>query len=225
MASAAASPREALSDKIRRQSKVTDMFTGMSAPEKFESESVLWPGRAEWRSIEFFTAVQDETRRFEEYRYIPADGSRAYLPVGFMFETMPDGSSQVRVYSDHHLVDDRAPILDVKEGIHPWRSEDDVLYTYFAALNGNRIEDVLDTFDEDGYFRHSNAETFTGREELRTDFSKMMGNTGIRVKYCQFTDDGRTCAAEVYMPSGRPAVALYERSANSGRLHAVRIYL
>jgi hypothetical protein len=84
---------------------------------------------------------------------------------------------------------------------------------------------ALPIFDPDGYFRHSNAETFTGRDELRTDFTKMMGNSGIRIRYCQFTDDGTTCAAEVYMPSGRPAVALYERSATPGRLHAVRIYL
>jgi hypothetical protein len=51
-----------------------------------------------------------------------------------------------------------------------------------------------------------------------------MGSAGIRIRYCQFTDDGTTCAAEVYMPSGRPAVATYERG-SAGKLRAVRIYL
>lgn len=155
---------------------------------------------------------------------MPADGSRDQLPVAFMFEKRPDGQEVSYVYSDHHLVEQRGPILLPVEGIHPWRSDGDVLFTYFKALNGNRIEEVLDVFEPRGYFRHSNAETFTGRDELRTDFSKMMGSTGIRIKYCRFTDDGETCAVECYMPSGRPAIAVYERG-QQNKLRAVRIYM
>ncbi|HWU61274.1 MAG TPA: nuclear transport factor 2 family protein [Ensifer sp.] len=217
--------RETLIGKIDRQSRVNDMFTGDCDVATFKADSVLWPGNETWSEIKHFKTTESGSRRLEEYHYIPRDGSRAYLPVGFMFEQMPDGRSEVRVHSDHHLVDDRAPILPVKEGIHPWRSEEDVLFTYFQVLGSNRLEEVLDLFDEDGYFRHSNAETFKGREELRVDFTKMMGNSGIKVQYCQFTDDGTTCAAEVYMPSGRPAIAVYERSQTPGRLHAVRIYM
>jgi hypothetical protein len=182
---------------------------------------MLWPGER-WSKIEPFATTASGERRLGEYRYTPADGGPV-LPVAFMFEQAA-GDSRVRVYSDHHLVEDRAPILDVVEGLHPWRDEGDVLFAYFKALNGNRLEDVLDLFETDGYFRHSNDETFRGRDGLRTDFSKMMGTSGIRIRYCRLTDDAKTCAVECYMPSGRPAVAVYERG-GPGRLKAVRIYL
>jgi hypothetical protein len=217
--------RDALIAKLDQQARVNDMFTGDSDVATFKAGSMLWPGNGAWSEIKHFKTTEAGSRRLEEYHFVPRDGSRAYLPVGFMFEQTAEGRSEVRVHSDHHLVEDRAPILPAKEDIHPWRSADDVLFTYFQVLRENRLEDVLDLFDEDGYFRHSNAETFTGRDELRVDFSKMMGNTGIKVRYCQFTDDGTTCAAEVYMPSGRPAIAVYERSIKPGRLHAVRIYM
>lgn len=212
-------------ERLRRAGIVNDMFTGETGAAAFESGSPLWPGSSAWKSVELFSTTEDGTRWLEEYRYIPADSSREALPVAFVFEVQPDGATHVRVYSDHHLVDDRAPILPVVDGIHPWKDESDVLYSYFKALNGNQLEQVLDLFDLDGYFRHSNDETFTGRDRLREDFSKMMGTTGIRIGYCRFTDDGTVCAAEAYMPSGRPAVAVYERSQTPGRLHAVRIYL
>jgi hypothetical protein len=215
--------RSNLAKAILDQGSVNDPFLGATTPAGFQAESPLWPGER-WSSVELMQTTSASKRRFEEYRFVPADGSREWLPVGFMFERRQDGGSDLRVYSDHHLVTDRAPVLPVVEGIHPWRGESDVLFHYFGALNGNRLEDLLDLFEGDGYFRHSNAETFKGRERLREDFSKMMGSTGIRVKYCQFTDDGTTCAAEVYMPSGRPAVATYERG-SAGKLRAVRIYL
>lgn len=217
--------RDALVARLRTAAAINDMCTGETAADAFESGSPLWPGAMAWISVELFSATQDGSRRMEEYRYVPADGSRGGLPVAFMFELQPDGATHVRVYSDHHLVEHRGPILPVTEGIHPWNDEHDVLFHYFKALNGNQLEDVLDLFDTDGYFRHSNDETFTGRARLREDFSKMMGMTGIRIGYCRFTDDGTVCAAEAYMPSGRPAVAVYQRSATPGRLHAVRIYL
>jgi len=202
---------------------VNDPYLGASTLSAFETGSPLWPGSG-WSAVELAFVTEVGGRRFEEYRFVPADGSRDHLPVAFMFEKGADGRAQAFVYSDHHLVEDRAPILAAIDGIHPWQSEEDVLFSYFKALNNNRIEEVLDVFEEDGYFRHSNAETFTGRDGLRADFTKMMGNTGIHVRYCRFTDDGKTCAAEVYMPSGRPAVAVYERG-RPGRLRAVRIYL
>lgn len=217
--------RDGLVARLRRAAAINDMFTGETTAVGFETTSPLWPGAATWASIEPFMTTESGARQLEEYRYIAADGSRDSLPVAFMFEAQRDGAIHVRVYSDHHLVERRAPILPVTEDIHPWTDESDVLFSYFKALNGNRLEEVLDVFDTDGYFRHSNGETFKGRDRLREDFSKMMGNTGIRIGYCRFTDDGKVCAAEAYMPSGRPAVAVYERSDTPGRLHAVRIYL
>lgn len=212
-----------LVDLLRQQASVNDPFLGDTDSATFEANSRLWPGE-NWASVESTGMTAAGNRRLEEYHFLPRDGSVPYLPVGFMFETAADGASHVRVHSDHHLVADRAPILPVVEGIHPWRDEGDVLFAYFQALNGNNLEAVLDLFEVDGYFRHSNATTFTGRDELRTDFAMMMGKSGIQLKYCQFTDDGTACAAEVYMPSGRPAIAVYERGI-PGRLRAVRIYM
>ncbi|NTF98025.1 hypothetical protein G6L52_32500 [Agrobacterium rhizogenes] len=206
---------------LRLQQSIDDPFLGKVGPAAFEAGSILWPGER-WSSVERVFVTEANGRRLEEYRYTPAAGDRGVLPVAFMFDLT--GKKQVIVYSDHHLVDDRGPTLPKVADIHPWRAEDDVLFTYFRALNGNRLEEVLDQFETDAYFRHSNDETFRGREELRTDFTKMMGSTGIRIDYCRFTDDGTTCAAEAYMPSGRPAVAVYERG-RPGKLKAIRIYL
>lgn len=205
------------------QASIDDPYLGAGSAAAFEAASPLWPG-PRWSSVEPFAVTEAAGRRFEEYHFVPADGSVPYLPVGVMLEPMADGGSKATVYSDHHLVEDRGPILEPDPSLAPWRSEADVLFPYFGALKENRLEDVLDLFEEDGYFRHSNAETFAGREGLRTDFTKMMGTSGIQVRYCRATDDGTTCALEVYMPSGRPAVAVYERG-RPGRLRAVRIYM
>jgi hypothetical protein len=217
------SDRTALIAALRGADIVNDPYLGEGTAAAFEANSKLWPGER-WSGAERVFVTEAAGRRLEEWRLTPADGHRGALPVAFMFETLPNGMRRVIVYSDHHLVPDRGPIHSKVADIHPWRSEQDVLFAYFRALNGNRLEDVLDLFEADGYFRHSNDETFTGRARLREDFSKMMGKTGIRIDYCRFTDDGTTCAAEAYMPSGRPAVAVYERGA-PGKLRAVRIYL
>lgn len=214
--------RRNLQKALEAASAVNDPFLGEGDVGGFRRASMLWPGE-NWTEIESVSTVAEGPRRFEEYLFRPAEPAGPALPVGFLFDQAPQGVC-VHVYSDHHLVADRAPILRPVDGIHPWRDERDVLFRYFRALNENRLEDVLDLFEEDGYFRHSNNETFRGRTELRADFSKMMGATGIRIRYCQFTDDGRTCAVECYMPSGRPAVAVYERG-RPGKLRAVRIYL
>lgn len=219
--------RAVLADRLRAVAIVNDPFLGCGSAEVFEANSPLWPGE-KWKHVEPVFATESDSRRFEEFRFTPAaDGP--VLPVGVMFETLADGRSGAIVYSDHHLVDDRGPIHPRVPGIHPWKSDTDVLRSYFDALNGNRLDDVLDQFAEDGYFRHSNDETFLGRSRLRVDFAKMMGKSGVRVDYCRFTDDGTTCAADIYMPSGRPSVAVYERTKRfdqpGAKLKAVRIYM
>lgn len=215
--------RDALLAQLATLDVVDDPYLGQGSVAGFRTESPLWPGET-WSKVERVFVTEASGRRLEEFRFTPADGHRGELPVAFLFETLADGRLGAIVYSDHHLVDERGPIHAKVPGLHPWTSEDDVLCSYFRALNGNRLEEVLDQFEDDGYFRHSNDETFTGRDGLRVDFTKMMGSSGIKVDYCRFTDDGTTCAAEVYMPSGRPAVAVYERG-RPGRLKAVRIYL
>lgn len=219
--------RAELTAKLRSCQVVNDPYLGEGSVTAFETGSRLWPGTG-WSTIERPNVIEAEGRRFEEYDFAPAT-SGPTLPVGIMFEMRSDGLSSAIVYSDHHLVKDRGPIHPKVAGIHPWRSENDVLHSYFSALNGNRLEDVLDQFADDGYFRHSNGENFVGRDRLRVDYVKTMGGNGIRIDYCRFTDDGVTCAADVYMPSGRPSVAIYERTGRYDqpgvKLKAVRIYM
>lgn len=210
-----------LQEMILAQQSVNDPFLGEGSPEAFREGSMLWPGER-WSAITPTATTETPERTFHEYLFTPAGGGPD-LPVGFMVERQGDGSV-MRIYSDHHLVEERGRILEVTEGLHPWKDESDVLFAYFRELNSGNLEGVLDIFEEDGVFRHSNGETFRGREELRKDFTKMMAGGGIRIDYCRLTDDGHICAVECYMPSGRPAVATYERG-TPGRVRAVRIYL
>lgn len=215
--------RLGLAAKLRGHDLINDPYLGEVAATAFEANSPLWPGES-WASVEPLFLTEADGRRLGEYRFMPADGHKAVLPVAVMSEVLPDGRSRAILYSDHHLVEDRAPVHAKRADIHPWRSEQDVLFSYFRALAACNVEDAVALFEDDGYVRHSNGETFEGRAALRQDFTKMMGSTGIRLQYSRFTDDGTTCAAEVYMPSGRPAVSVYQRG-NAGRLKAVRIYL
>ncbi len=215
--------RLTLMAKLRAQAVIYDPFLERTDATQFELKSPLWPNGG-WSVIIFDHLVEGQGRQVLECRYVPADSRVPFLPVAIVLDPAATDGPTAYIYSDHHLVSDRAPILRPKQGIHPWRSEDDVLFHYFHALNGNRIEEVLNLFEEEGYFGHSNAQTFKGRAALREDFTAMMGQEGIRIQYCRFTDDGTTCVVECYMPSGRPAIAVYQR-ARAGRLHAVRIYL
>lgn len=154
-------------------------------------------------------------RRVEEYEL--EDGDRPFAMVH-------DGSRK-RVYTDHHALESRDPLLPVDASLDP-AADDPLLARYFSSLHAGEIEGTLACFEDDAYFRHSNGQTFRGRAELRADFERMFReNRGaIGLRFCSVTDDGTRCAPEVVLPSGRPAIVVYERGA-SGRLAAVRIYL
>lgn len=214
--------RSSLQNEISALSKINDPFLGVVDPAEFQRNSMLWPGE-KWAVVEAFESTAQDQRKVEEFRFFKQKNDGEFLPVTFFFETLNNGERVGYVYSDHHLVDDRAPIHAPDPDLTPWQNEQDVLYPYFMALKENRIEDVLLSFRTDGYFQHSNGETFNGREEMRVDFEKMLGDDGIQIKYCRVTDDGKTCVIECYMPTGRPALAIYERAGD--QIKAVRICL
>lgn len=201
---------------------INDPFLGMVAPTEFKLKSPLWPGDR-WARIETFAVTTAEGRKIEECRFFKNADSEEFLPVAFMFESLADGRSSGCVYSDHHLVEDRGEIHEVVADLQPWQNEDDVLFPYFKALKANQLDMVMSFFEAGAYFQHSNGETFRGHDEIRQDFVKMLGDDGIKLRYCRVTDDGTTCVLELYMPTGRPAIAIYQRSGS--KLHAVRIYL
>ncbi len=213
---------ENLRRALLEQSVINDPFSGEISAAAFKEGSMLWPGD-NWARIEHFHTTEADGRLVVEVRCYKTATGDDFLPVSFVFDPTAPAGPTAYVYSDHHLVEDRARILEPVPGLHPWRDENDMLYSYFQALGQNKIEDVLAHFAEDGYFMHSNGSVHLGHGELREDFEKMLVNGGIRIDYCRLTDGGVTCVVEAYMPSGRPAIAIYERGASV--LKAVRIYL
>lgn len=213
---------EGLQRELLEQAVINDPFSGEISAVAFKDSSMLWPGE-NWARAEHFHTTEADGRRVVELRCYKDAASDEFLPISFVFDPSAADGPTAYVYSDHHLVEDRARILDPVPGLHPWRDEDDVLYSYFQALGQNKIEDVLAHFAEDGYFMHSNGSVHLGHDELRADFEKMLEGGGIRIDYCRLTDDGVTCVVEAYMPSGRPAIAIYERG--GAVLKAVRICL
>lgn len=213
---------EDLQRALLEQAVINDPFSGEISAAAFKAGSMLWPGD-NWARVEHFHTTEADGRRVVEVRCYKDASRDDFLPVSFVFDPNALAGPTAYVYSDHHLVEDRARILEPVPGLHPWRDEEDVLFSYFQVLGENKIDDILAHFAEDSYFMHSNGGIHLGYDALRADFEKMLEGGGIRIDYCRLTDDGITCVVEAYMPSGRPAIAIYERGGSV--LKAVRIYL
>lgn len=213
---------EDLQSALLEQTVINDPFSGEISAAAFKNGSMLWPGD-NWARVEHFHTTEADGRSVVEVRCYKDATADAFLPVSFVFDPKAPTGPTAYVYSDHHLVEDRARILEPVPGLHPWRDEEDMLFSYFKVLGENKIDDILAHFAEDSYFMHSNGGIHLGYDALRADFEKMLEGGGIRIDYCRLTDDGVTCVVEAYMPSGRPAIAIYERGETV--LKAVRIYL
>jgi hypothetical protein len=221
---------EDLAAMLRHCRTVDDPITGEVAPAEMEARSPLWPDARRWQRIELKHVTEQGPRRIEEYRFTPAAGYTPpvkyfdSLPVAIVYERGAHGDRNVRVYSAHELVADRKPILPVVENLHPERGADDILKRYFDALHAADVDATLATFDDAGYMQHSNGERHVGRDRLRAAFIKFFKPGPINLRYCNKTDGGDITALECYMPSGRPAVAVYHRASRDQML-AARLYL
>jgi predicted SnoaL-like aldol condensation-catalyzing enzyme len=102
----------------------------------------------------------------------------------------------------------------------------DFLDGYFEHLIAGDLEGSIAMFEPDGYIQHSNGVRYQGAQRIREDYTNMFKANGgqIMVKFANVTDDGERRAFECVMPSGRPAVAVYERGP-TGRIAALRISL
>jgi len=205
--------------KLRALKTVNDPYLGAGPVANFEADSPLWPGER-WSRIALVSAASGDGRTVEEYLFFPADGHRPVLPVAIVFD-----GDQARVYSDHHLVEHRAPILPVSEEAYKLGHSGEFFGGYFHHLASADLDGTMSDLEYDGYLQHSDGDRFRG-QRLRDDFVKMFKANGgnIQIKYANFFDDGRMRIMEVYMPSGRPAVACYERG-ETGKLAAIRLYL
>lgn len=208
-----------LQARLRKLEEINDPFLGAAPPARFEAESMLWPGER-WSRIALVRASAGDGRKVEEYLYFPADGHRPVLPVAFVFD-----GNKARVYSEHHLVKDRKSILPVSEEAYKLGHSGEFFGGYFHHLAAADLDGTMSDFEYDGYLQHSDGDRFRG-ERLREDFVKMFKNNGgrIQITYCNFFEDGPMRIMEVHMPSGRPAVACYERG-ETGKMAAVRLYL
>lgn len=218
-----------LSERLLQQSSIDDPFTGKALPAEVQARSKLWPDPARWQQLSLKYVTAQGNRRIEEYVFTGVPGYALTemgvdLPVAIVFETAADGSSHARLYSAHELVENRGPILEVDPSMTPTRGPDDVFVEYFHALHDADLERTLRTFAEDGYMRHSNGKSYVGHEALRPAFTRFFAAGGITLRYCNKTDADGITALECYMPSGRPACAIYHRNANN-KVYAARLYL
>lgn len=220
---------QALADRLKQQASIDDPYTGKASPGEMQARSKLWPDPTRWQQIDLKWVIEQGSRRIEEYVFTGVPGNALTkmgmdLPVAIVFEKAA-GTSHARVYSAHELVADRAPMLQVDENLIPHRGEHDILFDYFEILHSANVEATVDIFEAEGYMRHSNGEAHRGSVALRAAFTKFYQNGGIHLRYCNKTDDGAITALECYMPSGRPACAVYHRSDDGKKIHAARLYL
>lgn len=208
-----------LQARLRDLSEINDPYLGAASAADFEHQSPLWPGER-WNRIALVRASQGDGRTVEEYLFFPADGHRPVLPVAIVYD-----NGRGRIYSDHHLVEQRASILPVSEEAGHLGHSGDFFTKYFGDLANTDLEETLKNFEFDGYLQHSDGDRMRG-QRLREDFVHMFKNNDGRIKitYCNFFEDGPMRIMEVHMPSGRPAVVCYELG-ETGRLAAVRLYL
>ena len=211
--------RDAFIRALNDASEVHDPITGAASPEIVARDSRLWPG-SHWSEIAHVATTASKERRIDEYVFTPADGGTP-MPVVVVRE-----GDRARVYAAHELVADRAPMLSLDTDVRTSTESGDFLDGYFAHLTAGDLEGSVAMFEPDGYIQHSNGERFQGPDRLREDYLKMFAhNKGrIDVQFANVTDDGKRRAFECVMPSGRPAVAVYERGPN-GKIAAVRISL
>jgi len=221
---------ESLAARLSDLKSIDDPHTGKALPSAVGQRSPLWPLAPHWARIELRQVTEQGARRLEEYAFRPVPDAAhlpifpgADLPVAFMIERQAS-DAVARLYSAHQFVADRGPLLPVDAQLVPHRGPQDILARYFPTLHAAALEPTLALFETDGYLQHSNGETFRGRERLRIDFTKFFQSGGIKLRYCNKTDQGAITALECFMPSGRPAVAVYERG-RTGLVGAVRLYL
>ncbi len=225
-----ANDHQLLAARLRRQTSIDDPYTGKALSSEMEARSKLWPDESRWQTLQLKWVVEQGNRRIEEYIFTGVPGHALTkmgvdLPVTFVFEKNSDGSSHARVYSAHELVTERGAMLSVDENLVADRGGDDILATYFQVLHEADLDSTINLFEEQGYMRHSNGEAHVGHKALRHAFTKFYESGGIKLRYCNKTDAGTITALECYMPSERPACAIYHRSNDGKKIHAARLYL
>lgn len=181
-------------------------------------------------------SVTDTERRVvaEFILHLGSGGQEIALPVAIAADKAEGAYGAIRVYYSmwpllgHHEL--RSPILCKDDNL---ALPDDAVGRYHDALTRGDLEDILDTFEDDGYAREpaGGEYVYEGKERLRDFYALLFsGGGGIILDHCLLADNGVRAALEYNAISWgetelkpQAGIAVYERGA-SGLLHAARIY-
>jgi len=186
--------------------------------------------------VENVALTRTQTRTVEEVvlHLLGDDGGQIQLPVAIVTDRNPDRTLKtIRVYhsmwplTGEHAI--RPPLLPADPELHAEGAVGD----YQKALAEGDLEDIVGTFEADGYAREPSGGAYLhrGAEGLRELYAHLFANDGgIALEHCTLTDDGVRCAIEYNcvrwgkdeVPP-QAGVAVYERG-GSGLLSAARIY-
>ncbi len=211
--------REHMRATLQGLTVIHDPVLGKTTPTALAATGKLWPG-PNWSAVSLIATTSAQGRRIEEYVFTSAQDGHS-LPVVLVID-----HEVGRLYSAHALTPSRAVMLPLDNSISASAVPGDFLDGYFEHLETASVEASIQMFEPDGYIQHSNGERFQGPERLREDYTNMFKANGgrIRVQFANVTDDGVRRAFECVMPSGRPAIAIYERGPR-GKIAAIRISL
>jgi hypothetical protein len=164
--------------------------------------------------------------------HLDHDGQDVAWPVAVVAESPDDRSvvfrtycSQWPLYGRHEI---RPPIL------RPGPADPgDVVGRYHAALAAGDTDEIVSTFEPDGYVRDASGPAYErrGTRELHSLYARLFSaGGGFGLQHCAVTDDGVRCVLEYnFVRWGRhdlppqAGIAVYERGPD-GLLAAARVY-
>jgi ketosteroid isomerase-like protein len=168
----------------------------------------------------------------EVLAHLEQDGRHVSWPIAVVAESPDDRSVAFRTYCStlphdghRHL---RPPILPAGA-----RELDDPIARYLTALDAGDTDEIVLTFQSDGYLREpiDPHGLHRGTDALRAFFLECFGaGGGVTLERCEVTDDGERCALEYNCVSWgsqpmapQAGITIFERGTD-GLLAAVRVY-
>ena len=213
---------------------VRGRIRGARAFEAYVADTNAWLRRrhASIENVEYVTAGRDGFA--EVVLHLDGEPGEVGLPVAVVSEKASDGRIvELRMYYSSWPLTGRHAIRPPMLQPDPELRESDVVATYQRALATGDVEDIVATFEPDGYAREPAGGEFVHRapDGLRAFYELLFSNGGgIPLERCVVTDDKRACAleynvvrwGETELPP-QAGFAVYARG-QSGKLAAARVY-